>query len=326
VIVITGAGGFVGSHLADSFLSRGEPVLGLDLPKKVPSNLANAAQRPGFSYRACDVTRPDSVRRSLPSAPEAVFHAAASVGVGAYVGDPMQTIESIVLGTRNLLRTCLGSSTRFVFFSTSEVYGRNPAVPWTEEADRVLGPPSIDRWSYSSSKGLAEHLVNAARTQHGLATTIVRPFNIYGPRQRPAFVIPLTVHRVLNRRRPVIYGDGRQTRCFTYVGDLLRGLLDVFDRPTAVGETFNFGNPTEITIERAVREVLAVCGSDLEPEFQRHESRFGSSFEEILRRVPDVAKARRLLGWEPETDLRAGLESTVRWARDEPSWLRRRAS
>jgi len=326
MIVITGAGGFIGSHLTDAFLAQGRDVLALDLPRQPPPNLAEAAGRPGFAYRSCDVTRPESVRRSVPPGSEAVLHAAASVGVGTYIEDPMGVIESIVLGTRNLLRACLGSPTRFVFFSTSEVYGRNPSVPWTEEADRVLGPPSIDRWSYSSSKGLSEHLVNAARTQHGLATTIVRPFNIYGPRQRPAFVIPVTVHRVLNGQRPVVYGDGQQTRCFTYIGDFVEGLRAVLDRPAAVGETFNLGNPVETTMERAVRDVLEVCRSSLEPEHREHASRYGTSFEEIPRRVPDVRKAARLLGWTPRTALRGGVAATVDWARAHPAWLRLPAS
>ncbi len=326
MIAVTGAGGFLGSYLVDALLERGESVVGLDLGRTPPPNLAEATGRPGFSYRACDVVRAASVRRALPTTPDAVFHAAASVGVGTYVEAPTRTIESIVLGTRNLLERCAGGSARFVYFSTSEVYGRNPAVPWKEDADRVLGPPSIDRWSYSSSKGLSEHLVNAAHTERGVATSIVRPFNIYGGRQRPAFVIPRTVHAVLNGRRPTIFGDGRQTRCFTYVGDLTRGLLAILDRPSAVGETFNLGNPTESTVQVAIREVLAACGSELEPEYRPHGSRYGSSFEEIARRVPDVGKAARLLGWSPQVDLRTGLASTVAWARAHPAWLTLTAS
>jgi dTDP-alpha-D-glucuronic acid decarboxylase len=322
MIAITGAGGFIGSHVTDALLARGETVRALDLSPRVPANLGGAAKLRGFSYRSCDVTRENQVEKALAGRPSAVLHAAATVGVDAYVRSPMTTIESSVLGTLAVLRACRRSKARCVYLSSSEVYGRNPQVPWPETADRVLGDPSFDRWSYSSSKGLCEHLVNAAHTEFGLPTSIVRPFNIYGPRQRPAFVIPITIHRVLNGRRPVVYGDGRQTRCFTYVGDLVDGLLRCVESERAIGEAFNLGYPRERTIDEAVRHVLEACGSDLEPRRADPRATFGAGFEEVPRRIPDVRKAARVLGWTPRTDLPAGLESTVAWARAHPEWRR----
>ena len=321
-IAITGAGGFIGSHLADALLARGDSVLALDIARKVPSNLTDAAARPGFSYRPCDVTRPSSVRKAFASRPDAVVHAAATVGVASYVLSPMETVESSVIGTRTVLRAAMKPAVRFVYLSSSEVFGRNPAVPWSETSDRVLGDPSLDRWSYSASKGLCEHLVNAAHTEYGLPTAIARPFNIYGARQRPAFVIPVTVHRVLNGVAPVIYGDGLQTRCFTFIDDLLSALLLCVDSDAAVGETFNFGNPRERTILEAVRLTLAACGSTLVPTHSDPRVKFGAGFDEIPRRVPDVSKAARRLHWTPRTDLPEGLASTVAWARSHPEWLR----
>ena len=209
-----------------------------------------------------------------------MVHAAATVGVESYLRTPMETVESSVIGTRTVLRASMKPAVRFVYLSSSEVFGRNPAVPWTETSDRVLGDPSLDRWSYSSSKGLCEHLVNAAHTEYGLPTAIARPFNIYGARQRPAFVIPATVHRVLNRREPVIYGDGLQTRCFTYIVDLLEALLLCLDHDAAVGETFNFGNPRERTVLEAVRRVLATCDSQLVPTHADPRETFGRGFDE----------------------------------------------
>ncbi len=321
-VLVTGAGGFIGSHLVDALLARGDEVIALDVGRKLPVNLTEAAGRPGFVYRRCDVTQPLAVRRAFGDRPGAVVHAAATVGVASYVASPMETVESSVIGTRTVLRTAMERSVRFVYLSSSEVFGRNPAVPWLETADRVLGDPSLDRWSYSSSKGLCEHLVNAAHTEHGLPTSIARPFNIYGARQRPAFVIPLTVHRVLNGNAPVVYGDGSQTRCFTYIADLIAALLLCLERDSAVGETFNFGFPKERTILEAVRAVLAASGSDLVPTHADAKATFGAGFDEIPRRVPDVRKAERVLGWVARSDLPDGLRPTVEWARAHPEWLR----
>lgn len=325
-IAVTGAAGFIGSHVTDALLGRGDSVLALDIGRKVPPNLVEAAGVAGFTYRTCDVTRPSSVRRAFQTRPDAVIHAAAAVGVDAYVRTPMETVESSVIGTRTVVRAAMKSSARFVYLSSSEVFGRNPAVPWSETSDRVLGDPSLDRWSYSSSKGLCEHLVNAAHTEYGLPTAIARPFNIYGARQRPAFVIPITVHRVLRGLAPVVYGDGLQTRCFTYIGDLVRALLLCLDHDAAVGETFNFGNPRERTVLEAVRMVLSACGSHLTPIHVDPREAFGGGFDEIPRRVPEVEKARRVLGWSPSVDLPEGLDRTVAWVRSHPEWLRARRS
>jgi len=322
MIVVTGAGGFIGSHVTDALLQRGERVLALDLLLKPSRNLADASSNSRFAYRSCDVTRPTSVQRAFSASPEAVIHAAATVGVGAYVSAPMETIESSVIGTRTLVRECLPRLTRFVYLSSSEVFGRNPEVPWRENSDRVLGDPSLDRWSYSSSKGICEHLVNAAHTQFQLPTTIVRPFNIYGPRQRPAFVVPITIHRVLNGIRPVIYGDGEQTRCFTYVGDLVQGILAALDASAGVGQTFNLGNPKERTMNETVRLVLEACDSRLVPLHENPKDRFGPGFDEIPRRVPEVSRAAKLLGWRAQTELPDGLRTTVAWARSDVDWLR----
>ena len=321
-IVVTGAGGFIGSHLTDALLRRGDRVVAVDLTRRMSANLGEAARHPGFSFRACDVTRPASVRKVFANPPSAVVHAAAGVGVESYHRTPMNTIVSSVIGTHTVLQESLQAKSRFVYLSSSEVFGRNPALPWSETSDRVLGDPSLSRWSYSSSKGLCEHLVNAAHAQYGLPTSIARPFNIYGPRQRPAFVIPITVHRVLNGRPPLIYGDGSQTRCFTYIDDLVEGVLKCLDQDAATGETFNLGNPQEWTIRDVVREVSAAAGSDLEPVHEDPRVVFGAGFEEIPRRLMDVSKAARLLGWVPRTDLVAGVRATVEWARAHPEWWR----
>jgi dTDP-alpha-D-glucuronic acid decarboxylase len=322
MIAVTGAGGFIGSHLVDALLERGDDVLALDLPPTAPGNLRDAASRPGFTYRSVDVTDAAAVRTAFRDGPRAVVHAAATVGVEAYHRAPMETIETSVIGTRNVLRECVSARSHLVYLSSSEVFGRNPEVPWLETSDRVLGDPSLSRWSYSSSKGICEHLVNAARDQFQIPVTIARPFNIYGERQRPAFVVPITVHKVLNGNPPVIFGDGTQTRCFTFQADLVRALLLCLDRPEAKGETFNLGHPRERTVRDAIDLIVRACGSDLVPEHRDPRATFGRGFDEIPRRVPEVSKAARLLGWTARVDLDEGARRTAEWARESPEWLR----
>lgn len=320
-ILVTGAGGFIGSHVTEAILQRGDDVLAIDLGRKLPTNLTGAAAHAGFTYRHCDVTHPGSLHKAFAVPPSAVVHAAAGVGVESYMRDTMTTIESSVIGTHMILRESIRTKARLVYLSSSEVFGRNPAVPWTETADRVLGDPSISRWSYSTSKGLCEHMVNAAHAQFGLAVSIIRPFNTYGPRQRPAFLIPLTVQRLLTGLPPIIYGSGRQTRCFTYVDDLVKGILRCVDRDAATGEAFNMGNPVEWSVRDAIQVVSDACHSDRAPIHEDPRVAFGEGFEEISRRLMDVSKAARLLGWKPGKDLRAGVKATVAWARAHPEWV-----
>ena len=321
-VLVTGANGFIGSHLTDALLERGDQVVAADLARGPDSNLLKASEKPGFSYRRCDTTRLSSVRRLFALRPDAVAHAAAGVGVKSYMAAAMNTIESNVIGTYNAVQEAMRGKTRFLYLSSSEVFGRNPTLPWTETSDRVLGDPSLSRWSYSTSKGLCEHIVNAAHDQFGLVTSIVRPFNIYGPRQRADFVISISLHRVLNGLPPIIYGDGQQTRCFTYIDDLVDGLLKCLDQEAAIGETFNMGSPREWSIRDVIQMVSRAVGSNLAPEYKDPKLVFGSGFDEVARRRVDNSKAARLLGWSPRTEIADGIAKTVAWARSHPEWLR----
>ena len=210
---------------------------------------------------------------------------------------------------------------RVVVVSTSEVFGKNPAVPWTEDADRVLGSTSATRWTYSTSKALAEHLTFAFVQQHGLDATIVRYFNVYGPRQRPAYVLSRGIHRALNGRPPLVYDDGRQTRCFTYVADAVEGTLRVGRSPQATGQAFNLGSTVETSVGAAVELVGKLCGTGLAPEALDTGRSLGSAYEDVPRRIPDTTKARTMLGWTCDTSLETGLRETIAWARTAPEWL-----
>jgi nucleoside-diphosphate-sugar epimerase len=321
MIVVTGAGGFIGSHLVEALLTRGRKVLALDLGEEVPASLAGNSLNERFQYASCDLRRPESLFTVIPRDVDVIYHLAATVGVDSYIRDPLGTIDNNVLGTRNVLEACVKRNIGVVYVSSSEVYGKNPDVPWNETADRVLGNPSIDRWSYATSKGLCEHMVNAVHKRFGVTTTVVRPFNVYGPRQRPSFIIPAAVHSVLNGRRPVVYDDGTQTRCFTYIDDLVNGLLVCVESKAAAGETFNLGSSNETTINDAIQTVLKVCGSSLQPIRFDTKKQFGDTYEDIERRVPDVSKAHRVLGWRANTSLVEGVTKTVAWAKSHPEWL-----
>jgi UDP-glucose 4-epimerase len=210
---------------------------------------------------------------------------------------------------------------KVVLSSTSEVFGKNPAVPWREDSDRVLGPTSADRWSYSSGKALAEHLAFAFARQHGLAATIVRYFNVYGPRQRPAYLVSRSIHRALNRRPPVVYDGGGQTRCFTFVDDAVEATILAGTDPSAVGESFNIGSMAETTVGDVVRLVAELSGLDSGRVQVDTGERLGQHYQDLARRVPDNGKARALLGWTCDTALRDGLVKTIEWARSSPWWL-----
>lgn len=267
-----------------------------------------------------DVRETSYLNDNIKSDVDVIFHLAAVVGVSNYLRSPFAVMDVNVFGTRNVLMTALSSGARLVLASTSEIYGRNPKVPWVEDDDRVLGSTSVDRWSYSTSKAAAEHLAIAAHRQDGLPVSIVRYFNAYGPRQAPNYVIPRAVHRVLNGRRPIVYDGGSQTRCFTFIDDIVRGTLLAAESRDAIGETFNLGSPVESTVLEVTKVVLDAAGSDLVPE-DFSTSEYGQAYQDIVRRVPDSTKAGRLLGWGITVDLAEGVGRMVQWAEDNQSWL-----
>jgi UDP-glucose 4-epimerase len=252
---------------------------------------------------------------------DVVYHLASVVGVDQYLARPLDVIDITLAGTRNVLDLALRAGASVVLASTSEVFGKNPQVPWAEDADRVLGPTTADRWTYSSSKALAEHITFAYARQHGLAATIVRYFNVYGPRQRPAFVISRSVHRALNGIPPVVYDGGAQTRCFTYIDDAVDGTLRAAAEPAAAGHAFNIGSMTETTVAQAVALVAELTGFGPAVTPVDTGEQLTASYQDLPRRIPDTAKARSMLGWQSDTSLRDGLAKTISWAAASPWWL-----
>ncbi|MFC3994749.1 NAD-dependent epimerase/dehydratase family protein [Nocardiopsis sediminis] len=315
--VVTGGSGFIGGHLAERLAREGAEVVVFDVAPPPPEALNSGA----VAYVKGDITDEAAVARVITPDVDTVFHMSAVVGVDRYLSRPLDVLDVNILGTRNVLRRALDTGARVIMASTSEVYGKNPAVPWAEDDDRVVGPTSAERWTYSSSKALAEHMAFALARGHGLRASVVRYFNVYGPRQRPAYVVSRSIHRVLNGLPAEVYDSGHQTRCFTFIDDAVEGTLRVAAEPGAAGECFNIGGHRETTMAEAVGLVTRLAGADHPPRTLVTATALGDGYQDIDRRVPDTAKALRILGWRAETPLDEGIARTIAWARAAPGWL-----
>lgn len=318
-ILVTGAAGFIGRHLISELVDR-EPesdIIATDI-KSDPPEQYTAHIGTSVEYRQGDITD-EAFRETLLNEPfDRVYHLAAIVGVDQYVKNPLRITEVNVIATKAILERIKEWNVRFVFTSTSEVYGKNPDVPWSESTDRVLGPPTIDRWSYSTGKSACEHMIHGlADADSPFSATVVRPFNLYGPGQRPKFAIPAFVDRVVNGEVPTVYDEGTQTRSFTYIDDFIEGLYSASTDPAGENEVFNLGATRETEIRELAQLVLKVAGhDDREPEFIDTDELYGESYEDLERRVPDASKAAELLDWEAETSLEAGIERVLEWGRE----------
>jgi dTDP-alpha-D-glucuronic acid decarboxylase len=314
-VLVTGGCGFIGSHLAEHLSRSGDEVTIFDAAPP-PRERVDSVR-----YIQGDVRDEAALASSIPAGVGVIYHLSAMVGVDRYLAVPADVVEINLLGTLNVLRCARDADAKIVLASTSEVYGKNPATPWQEDSDRVLGSTAVDRWSYSTSKALAEHLTFAYIRQYGLPATIVRFFNVYGPRQRPAYVVSRSVHRALRGLPPEVYDSGAQTRCFTYIDDAVHGTVLAANSPKADGEHFNIGSDRETTVTEVVDIVCELTGLPVPAAPLDTAAQFGSRYQDIARRVPDTSKARDILGWTCTTSLREGLAMTIDWARRNPWWL-----
>jgi dTDP-alpha-D-glucuronic acid decarboxylase len=321
-IMVTGVAGLIGSHLVEKLLNLDHKVYGFDVVDiESNRNLEKIKNHKNFMYFKGDVRSSKDLNLFFQSDASILYHLASVVGVNRYMEDPMSLIDIGILGTRTLISMCHKHNIRMLFASTSEVYGKNPDIPWLENGDRVLGPTNIDRWSYSTAKALCEHMLFGMHHKDNWPMSIVRFFNVYGPRQNPIYVVSKSVHRVLNGIAPELYDGGQQTRCFTYIDDVIDGLILAATLKSAVGHVINLGNTVENTMREVVIAILKASGSNLEIAHVKTEERYGNIYEDIPRRVPDINKAFNLLGWKPATSMEVGVKKTINWAKKNDWYL-----
>lgn len=303
--LVTGAAGFIGSHLADALLAQGARVLGLDnLSTGRMRNIEHLLGHPRFHFARASLSD-EIVLDRLVSEADFVVHLAAAVGVELIVERPTHTIETNVMGTEAVLRTALRYRCRVLLASTSEVYGKGSKVPFSEEDDVLLGSTSKSRWGYAASKMVDEFLGLAYHGEHGLPVVPFRLFNTAGPRQsgRYGMVIPRFVDQALRGEPITIFGDGGQSRCFCDVADAVRAIVGLAAHPDTPGRTFNVGGHEEVTIRQLAERIKAVTDSASEIVYVPYADAYAPGFEDMQRRVPDTARINGLLGWRPEISL-----------------------
>ena len=317
--LVTGGAGFIGSHLADRLLEDGHEVLVIDdLSTGRIENIAHLAGHGRFQFARASITD-EVVMDRLTSRADTVVHLAAAVGVRLIVEQPVHTIETNVMGTEAVLKSSLRYGCRVLLASTSEVYGKGNSLPFAEEDDVLLGATSRSRWSYAASKMVDEFLGLAYHYQYGLEVIPFRLFNTVGPRQTGTYgmVIPTFVRQALTNEPITVYGDGEQTRCFCHVDDVVEALVGLAELDDAPAEVFNIGSTDEVTMLELAKEVLAVTGSSSSIELVPYDQAYAPGFEDMRRRVPDLSKINRLLGWEPTKSLAEILKSVTEYERDQ---------
>ncbi|MGE0813004.1 MAG: NAD-dependent epimerase/dehydratase family protein [Vicinamibacterales bacterium] len=309
-VLITGGAGFVGSHLAEALLSAGHHVHVVDdLSTGSIENIAHLKPQRNFGY-TIDTVFNESLTAELVDAADVVFHLAAAVGVKLIVERPVHTIECNVHGTEVVLRHASKKKKLVLVASTSEVYGKSADVPFREDADLVLGATTRHRWAYACSKMLDEFHALAYWKEKRLPVVIFRLFNTVGPRQTGQYgmVLPNFVRQALSGQPITVFGDGTQSRSFSYVGDVVRALLALMTEPRAIGQVFNIGNVEEVTIRELAERVKAAAGSASEIVTIPYDQAYDSGFEDMPRRVPDLSRIRQLVGYEPKV----GLDEIIR--------------
>ena len=303
--LITGGAGFVGSHLAERLLQQGHEVRVLDnLSTGSIDNIAHLKGQRGFTYTIDTITN-EPVLAEMIDHSDVVFHLAAAVGVKLIVEQPVHTIETNVHGTEVVLKHANKKKKLVFILSTSEVYGKSTDVPFREAQDLVLGPTAKHRWAYACSKMIDEFLALAYWKERKLPVVIVRLFNTVGPRQTGQYgmVLPTFVRQALAGQPITVFGDGTQSRSFTYVGDVVDALIRLAQEPRAIGEVFNIGNVGEVSISELAEKVKQMTGSSSPIQMVPYDEAYEAGFEDMPRRVPDISKIRALIGYEPKMSL-----------------------
>jgi UDP-glucose 4-epimerase len=312
--LVTGGAGFIGSHLAEHLLKDGQEVTVIDnLSTGSLRNIKSFKSNPKFDFVKGDI-RDASLMMTLAERCDIIYHLAAAVGVKLIADKPVHTIETNIGGTEVVLDAANKFGRKILIASSSEVYGKNETVPFREDDDIVLGSTSLSRWSYACGKAIDEFLGLAFYQEHGLGVVIGRFFNTIGPRQtgRYGMVVPRFVEKALKNEPVVIYGTGKQRRCFCYVGDLVDAVVGLMNCKDAVGKVYNIGSEEEITIEGLADKIIEITGSKSKKEFISYEQAYGRPIEDMMRRVPGLERIRETIGWEPKTSLTETLQVVIK--------------
>ena len=301
--LVTGGAGFIGSHLVEKLITRGDQVVILDdLSTGMPKNLATVEGKITF-HKGNILDR--SIIEKLVAECDFVVHLAAALGVLNIVNKPLESLKTNLQGSEIVLEAADKFKKPILIASTSEIYGKNNKVPLNEEDDRIIGHPLKSRWSYSEAKAVDESLAYFYYIENKLPIRIVRFFNTVGPRQvgNYGMVVPRFVSAALKNEPLSVYGSGDQIRCFCHVDDAVKALLLVMDSEKAVGQVFNVGNNKQITIMELAKKVIELTGSSSSIEKIAYENAYPEGFEDMQRRVPDISKIKQVLGWSPEIKL-----------------------
>lgn len=316
-VLITGGAGFIGSHLAEVLLDRGDSIVVVDdLSTGSIENIKHMLGKPGFEF-VRESVRHQATMTPLVDRCDVIYHLAAAVGVQLIVDQPVHTIETNIHGSEVVLNLANTFRRRVLLASTSEVYGKSAKIPFSEDDDTVFGSTRFTRWSYACSKMVDEFLALAYHEQYGLETVICRFFNTIGRRQTGQYgmVVPRFVRRALRGEPIEIYGSGQQNRCFCNVADVVGALPQLIEREEAVGEVINVGSNESVTIEELADKVIDLTGSSSEKRFLSYEEAYGRPFDDMLTRMPDLTKIRRLIGFNPKCSLHETLQQVIEFER-----------
>lgn len=311
--LITGGAGFIGSHLVERLIRDGHEVIVIDdLSTGNLENLKGVEGHRSFRF-VYDSVRNSEVMHILIEQCDVIFHLAAAVGVQLIVDNPVHTIETNIHGSEVVLDIANKFRKKVLLASSSEVYGKSEAVPFKEDDDCVLGSTKFSRWSYACSKAIDEFLGLAYYDQYGLEVIVARFFNTVGPRQTGQYgmVIPRFVERALKNEPLLIYGTGKQSRCFGYVGDIIEAVIGLVDCPEAPGHVYNIGTTEEITIDALADKIIEMTGSSSKKAYLSYEEAYGRAFDDMMRRVPCLDRIQATIGYEPGTDLAETLKAVI---------------
>jgi UDP-glucose 4-epimerase len=318
-MLVTGGAGFIGSHLCELLLQEGCRVVAIDdLSTGHIENIRKLIPQPNFQFVRETIANAQVLDR-LCSEADTIIHLAAAVGVKLIVENPVHTIYTNIIGTESVLSTANRYGCKVLIASTSEVYGKSTKIPFQETDDRLMGATTHSRWAYATSKAVDEFLAMAYYKQYGLPVVVMRFFNTIGPRQtgRYGMVVPRFVRQALREKELQVYGDGKQTRCFSDVSDVIRAISTLAAHPKAVGEVFNIGNTQEISIRSLADRIIEITGSHSEVQYVPYEEAYAPGFEDMRRRVPSIEKIHRLVGYQPRLSLDDSLRRIIEYEKSQ---------